>query len=30
MIRFARTDALAVRDIAPEDLFHPSVLDAAP
>jgi 4,5-dihydroxyphthalate decarboxylase len=30
MIRFARADALAVRDIAPEDLFHPSVLDAVP
>jgi 4,5-dihydroxyphthalate decarboxylase len=30
MIRFARADALASREIAPEDLFHPSVLDAVP
>jgi 4,5-dihydroxyphthalate decarboxylase len=30
MIRFAVADGLAAREIAPEDLFHPSVLDAAP
>ncbi|WP_086061756.1 substrate-binding domain-containing protein [Muricoccus roseus] len=30
MIRFARADGLAAREIAPEELFHPSVLDAAP
>jgi 4,5-dihydroxyphthalate decarboxylase len=30
MIRFAVNDGLAAREIAPEDLFHPSVLDAAP
>jgi len=30
MIRYARTDGLAGTDIAPEALFHPSVLDAAP
>ena len=28
MIRFAVADGLAARAIAPEDLFHPSVLDA--
>ncbi|MFH5924271.1 ABC transporter substrate-binding protein [Roseomonas xinghualingensis] len=30
MIRFAVADGLAAREIAPEDLFHPSVLDAVP
>jgi 4,5-dihydroxyphthalate decarboxylase len=30
MIRFAVADGLAAREMAPEDLFHPSVLDAAP
>ncbi|MFC7737311.1 ABC transporter substrate-binding protein [Roseomonas sp. GCM10028921] len=30
MIRFALADGLAAREIAPEELFHPSVLDAAP
>jgi len=29
MIRFAMADGLAAREIAPEDLFHPSTLDAA-
>jgi 4,5-dihydroxyphthalate decarboxylase len=27
MIRYARADALALRDIVPEDLFHSSVLN---
>ena len=30
MIRYARTDGLATRDITPEELFHPSVLNEAP
>ena len=30
MIRFAAADGLAAREIAPESLFHTSVLDAAP
>ena len=30
MIRFAVADGLAAREIAPESLFHASVLDAAP
>jgi 4,5-dihydroxyphthalate decarboxylase len=30
MIRFAVADGLAAREIAPEHLFHPSVLDALP
>ena len=28
MLRFAKADGLAARDMAPEELFHPSVLDA--
>jgi 4,5-dihydroxyphthalate decarboxylase len=28
MCRYAREDGLALRDVAPEELFHPSVLDA--
>jgi 4,5-dihydroxyphthalate decarboxylase len=30
MIRFAVADGLASKEIAPEELFHPSVLDAVP
>jgi 4,5-dihydroxyphthalate decarboxylase len=30
MIRFALADGLATREIAPEELFHPSLLDVAP
>jgi 4,5-dihydroxyphthalate decarboxylase len=28
MCRYAKEDGLALRDVAPEELFHPSVLDA--